>query len=326
MIAEGSKLFLLLGIAGVVGYLAQRTGLCMVRGVAQFREGQPMLMLAMLLCGICIWAIVPLANVWGLNIPLVRYQWHSYFALGGVLFGLGTATNGGCAVSTLGKFARGDMHMVATMLGWIVGWCLWAAWVPDSFQAIQIEATSTLTTSLELIVLAVATLWALAHSSEDRKLWLSIMGIGLLSGFLFMLQPHWSPSSLLQGIANASVHDMHNAWPDTGRFLVMLALLTGMLIAAWLSHRFVWQPIATLRLLLHLTAGTAMGLGAAMAMGGNDAQLLLGMPSFSPAGILTVIFMLLGIYLGTLLGRPLVRVGVNLGTMLFGRSGHNPHS
>jgi len=40
-----------------------------------------------------------------------------------------------------------------------------------------------------------------------------------------------------------------------------------------------------------------MGIGAAIASGGNDSQLLLGLPSLSPAGVTTIFFMLCGIAL-----------------------------
>ena len=301
MLEEWLRLFILLWVAGVIGYLAQRTGLCMIRGVMQFREGQPMLILAMLLCGICVWAIAPVAISLGLTFPLVRYDWHYSIALGGLIFGLGTAANGGCAVSTMSRLTRGDMHMLATMLGWVIGWCMWALWVPSSFKPTQLGTISTFSIIIEVVLLAIATIWAMTHSSEGRKLWLSIMAIGLLSGILFMLQPHWSPSSLLQHVASATLHDNQNSWPSYDRYMIVLALLVGMITAAWLSRRFVWKPLYIGLIVLHLVCGTAMGIGASLALGGNDTQLLLALPGFSPAGILAVIFMLMGIYCGILL-------------------------
>ena len=41
-----------------------------------------------------------------------------------------------------------------------------------------------------------------------------------------------------------------------------------------------------------------MGVGGALALGGNDSQLLLSLPTFSPAGGLAVAGMLLGIWIG----------------------------
>jgi len=45
-------------------------------------------------------------------------------------------------------------------------------------------------------------------------------------------------------------------------------------------------------------AGTCMGVGASLALGGNDSQLLLALPTLSPGGITSVVGMLTGIWLG----------------------------
>ena len=41
-----------------------------------------------------------------------------------------------------------------------------------------------------------------------------------------------------------------------------------------------------------------MGMGASLAVGGNDSQLLLALPAFSPAGFVAVFSMLVGIWAG----------------------------
>ena len=143
MIETWLKLTLLMSVAGIIGYLAQRSGLCMIRGVMELRAGRPTLLLAMLLCGVCVWAFVPLAGYWHINIPHVRYEWHVLFALGGLIFGLGTSANGGCSVSTMSRLARGDFHMLATIMGWIVGWCLWVAVSPSNSHIISLRASHT---------------------------------------------------------------------------------------------------------------------------------------------------------------------------------------
>ena len=48
--------------------------------------------------------------------------------------------------------------------------------------------------------------------------------------------------------------------------------------------------------LRHSSAGVLMGIGAALAGGGNDSQLLLALPSLSFAGLATVLSILCGIY------------------------------
>jgi len=313
MIDPWLKLTLLLSVAVIIGYLAQRTGLCMIRGVTEFRAGKPTLLLAMLSCGFCVWLYAPVAAVVGIDIPYIRYDWHIVFALGGLIFGLGTSANGGCSVSTMSRLARGDLHMIATVTGWVVGWCLWLSWPFAYGRVTQLDTVSLPMIVVGFVIWLGVAYWAIRHSSASRRLWLTIMVIGLLAGLMFLLQPKWPPSDLVQHLASATLHKQADAWPSTDRYLILLALLTGMLVAAWITRRFVWQRIYLQRMVLHLLAGTAMGLGASMAMGGNDTQLLLALPAASPAAMLAVVGMLTGIYIGIVMRQPLVRLGNYLG-------------
>ena len=314
MVDPWLKLTLLLSVAAVIGYLAQRTGLCMIRGVMELRAGRPTLLLALLLCGICGWAFVPLAAYWDIDIPHIRYEWHTLFIIGGLIFGFGTAANGGCSVSTMSRLARGDLHMLATISGWVIGWCVWLALSPTNRHIIPLGETPTLFIVGEVLLWAAVTLWAIKSSAASRRLWLLIMSIGLLSGLLFLLQPYWSPSDMVQHLANAVLHDQSRAWPGSERYLIVLALLFGMLVAAWIGRSFSLKRLSLKLLLMHLLAGTAMGVGASMVMGGNDLQLLLTLPAASPAALVTVLSMLTGIYLAILVRQPLqfVRKRLNI--------------
>jgi len=308
MIEPWLKLMLLMGVAGIIGYLAQRSGLCMIRGVTECRAGKPTLLLAMLTCGVCVWLFIPVAMLVNIDIPHVRYDWHFAFALGGLVFGLGTSANGGCTVSTISRLARGDLHMIATVLGWVIGWCLWLS-LPFSFAHMStLSAVSVPIIVVEFMIWLAVAYWAIKHSTASRRLWGTIMVIGLLAGVMFLLLPNWSPSDLVQGLASATLNDQVSAWPSRDRYLVLLALLAGMLIAAWIARCFTLQRIYLQRLVLHLVAGVAMGMGASMAMGGNDAQLLLALPAASPGAVLAILGMLVGIYIGIVLRQPLIRI------------------
>jgi hypothetical protein len=45
-------------------------------------------------------------------------------------------------------------------------------------------------------------------------------------------------------------------------------------------------------------AGACMGIGASLALGGNDSQLLLALPTLSPGGMTAILGMLIGIWSG----------------------------
>ncbi len=205
--------------------------------------------------------------------------------------------NQGCGVSTLSKLSRGSLQMPATLMGWIVGWCALASWHPD-FDRVELPPPSLLTYGVLAALSVTISLWALLGDQQRQKLWFGMMGIGLLAGFLFLFEPRWTPSGLLHDLSAALLHGENGRWPTPPRYFLLLALLSGMVLAAWHSRRFEFRPARWTVWLTHLLAGTLMGLGASLAMGGNDSQLLLALPAFSPADFLPVTCMLLGIAVG----------------------------
>lgn len=284
-------------LAVLLGYLAQSTGLCMVRGIKEWLGGNPMFMLAILLSGVWAWVAASTAIFMGNAPPFKVYEANVWFALGGLLFGLGTAFNQGCGVSTLSKLSRGNLQMLATLTGWIIGWCALANLEIDT--AVTELPAPSIPTYAALAILSVAiTVWALLGDKLRKKLWLGMMGIGLLASFLFLYEPGWTPSGLLHDLSAAVLHGESTRWPLSPRYYLLLALLGGMILAAWRIKQFDLRSPRWNVWLIHLLAGVLMGLGAALAMGGNDSQLLLALPAFSPSGFVTVVSMLIGIFLG----------------------------
>jgi hypothetical protein len=71
-------------------------------------------------------------GVWALVIPVLAFMpaagiglsgWSliGTAVLGGFLFGMGAAMNGGCAYSTMARFVDGDGKILATIIGFAVG-------------------------------------------------------------------------------------------------------------------------------------------------------------------------------------------------------------
>ena len=75
-------------------------------------------------------------------------------------------------------------------------------------------------------------------------------------------------------------------------------LILGMLLSALKAKTFEFKYDGYKICFKHLLAGICMGIGAAIANGGNDSQLLLALPGLSLAGFVTVFFMLIGIFIG----------------------------
>ncbi len=281
----------------ILGFLAQSTGLCMVRGVNEWRAGNKEFLLAILFSGILAWVASLFAHYTDIPLKFRTYQISAWFIFGGVLFGVGTAFNQGCGVSTLGKLARGDSNMIATIVGWLVGWTILAHWQPK-VDVMKNPLPDNITYLLLIIGSLALIIWAFLGSKQRQTLWFSMMGIGLLAGFIFLYEPKWPPSGLLNQLSNALTSGSEKNWPAIEQYLLFIALLLGMFLAAWRTNKFLFVPLNLKRWVEHLFAGTLMGIGASLAVGGNDSQLLLALPAFSPAGLGAVTGMLAGIWGG----------------------------
>ena len=60
-----------------------------------------------------------------------------------------------------------------------------------------------------------------------------------------------------------------------------------MILAAWRTKKFQIVKFSFCQSCSHFIAGIFMGLGASLALDGNDTQLLLALPALSPAGLLS---------------------------------------
>ncbi|MGF1786413.1 YeeE/YedE family protein [Photobacterium swingsii] len=284
-------------LALAVGYLAQRTGLCMVRGTHELWAKRPAFLLTILLCGFWFWLILPSDMTLPESFSHQRYSVTLTFLIGGFCFGLGASLNGGCSVSTISKLARGHYHMLATISGWVVGWCGLSS-LPLVLDYPAIPAVTTPSLSVVIVLFTLVALIFFIVPTERRAILLGIILFGVLASILTLLMPEWSPSQLLKDITAASIHNQHDRWPSLLRYLVILFLIIGMAFGAKKRLSLTEFTLRPTQLLKHLFAGCIMGIGASLALGGNDSQLLLALPSFSPAGAVSIVMMVVGISCG----------------------------
>lgn len=280
-----------------LGYLAQTTGLCMVRGVNEAFNGKPMFLIAILLSGSFAWLALFVMNFTTQESMFVPYQSTWYSALGGLLFGFGAAVNRGCGVSTISRLARGHVVMLATVFGWLIGWILFATFISKVEIDVYIITQEVHYIGLGLLSIILLIL-LFRFNKQNQKLWISMLSIGVMASLVFLYEPHWTPSGLLKDISLSVWYGNAKQWPSSERFLLMFGLVSGMVVAAILSKSFSFKFMTIKQLIRHLLAGLLMGIGAVLASGGNDTQLLLALPAFSPAGVVAVSCMVLGIYLG----------------------------
>jgi len=281
----------------ILGFLAQSIGLCMVRGVNEFKSGKPEFLLALLFSGVLAWIAMIYANYFGINTNFKTYEANIWFVIGGIIFGFGTAFNQGCGVSTLSKLSRGDSKMIFTIIGWIIGWTILAQWHPTT-NHIKLLFSKNITLGILVSISIALLIWAFTGDKKRQKLWLTMMTIGLIGGFVLLFDPNWTPSGLLHKISHALTSADKTLWPPMESYFIFLSLIAGMLAAAWRSKRFEIIKSNWKQWVLHLMAGTCMGIGASLALGGNDSQLLLALPTLSPGGITAIFGMLTGIWFG----------------------------
>lgn len=283
-----------------LGYLAQTTGLCMVKGVSEWKAGNKEFLLAILFSGALVWVTAHFSNLTGIPFNVKTHSLSAWFILGGVIFGIGTGLNRGCGISTLSRLTRGDARMLSTVLGWFIGWLIVAQLSLD-IHIIRDPLPGKVYYLPLIIVTLVITVWALVGDQKRKRLWFGMMGIGLISSFIYLYQPQWPASALLYQISQAWLNDDVNDWPSLEQYILFTGMLLGMFLAAWRTKMFIFVPSNLKHWIEHLFAGTLMGIGASLAMGGNSVQLLLAVPIFSPAGFGALAGMLLGVWIGLFL-------------------------
>lgn len=280
----------------LVGLLAHRVGICMVNAVRLTLSGQPSLLAAILMSGLWVGAYSVLANHNGWNQPFMRFDFHPIFAVGGFVFGIGASINQACSVSTLNQFARGNLSMLFAMAGWFVGWYIWDQFRTTfsiTFDYRQLPLLNQQFVNILFALSVLLTLLIILIFPKERERWLSVSAIGLLVSALFFIEPIWAPSRLVQDLGLSVVEG--KTVPSFYRIELAVMMLIGMWISVMIyrDKRFRWPTIP--KVIRHSFGGIMMGIGGAIALGGNDSQILMGMPSLSFGAMTAIAFMLLGI-------------------------------
>src|SRR5882672_3075109 len=111
-------------LAFVLGFAAHRASVCTVRAVAEIMSsGSGSILLSIGKSMLWVWSLmIPVfAFMPAAGIGLAGWSLTGIAVLGGFLFGMGAAMNGGCAYSTMARFVDGDGKMLGTIIGFAVG-------------------------------------------------------------------------------------------------------------------------------------------------------------------------------------------------------------
>lgn len=305
--------------AALIGFAAHRASLCNVRAVAELMTAGSAHMLWSLLQAVLWMATLTgvLVLVFGLvpqpgwvRVPL------PWAGMGGLLFGMGAAVNGGCSLSTLTRLADGELGMLAALAGFMAGVGSWLGVLAAAWPAglAQVSSPWLRWPQWAGVLLALLLVWALHKSwllwrlRRPQARWTALVlapayhlsvsaaVMGLAAGLLYATQGAWSYTNYLR---TEVLHALHAA-PPPSRWhgLLVLGLLGGMAVSARQRGSFRWRRPATAgHWLRHAGGGALMGTGAAMVPGGNDTLLLGGLPTMTLAALCAYLAMLLGIAL-----------------------------
>ncbi len=288
-------------LAYIIGYLAQSAGICLVRGVHLARAKKPSFLVAILLAGTWTWIALAIVDYTEGRHHYQLFPLQASFIIGGFIFGIGATINGACSIGTINQFARGNSTMLFTLCGWALGGIImlyFHQYLENDFSELAIPYGDPLKYSKShMMVLfslsVIGVVWVLFN--DNKKALLLIALLGVLSECIFLIEPQWTPSDFTIGISYAYFFDSV-ALPSFQRLAIFGFVILGMMAVAIRSKMFQLQLPKITSAGNSLFGGLLMGVGGFMALGGNDKQLLIMLPTFSLSSLLTLLSMLLGIY------------------------------
>ncbi len=307
-------------LAAVLGFAAHRASICTVRAVAELAaSGTGYILLgigkSVLWVGVVtipVFLLMPAASAGLGGWPLTGAA-----LIGGFVFGVGAAVNGACAFSTMARMADGEGGMLVAVAAFALG-VLGLVTVIDWRLIEPPSAAPALVGSLpawSLLVGALALVpWGIY---EAARLWRTRPAGPRVRALALAPQYRLSSAAMLIGVAGAAIVLIYGStsytvtvqqiveglrgtrgFPATERWLLMLAILAGMLLSTLQrgSFRLDWRPRRIW--LRHLGGGLLMGMGVVLTPGGNDALVLYGIPSLSPHALPAYLVMVAGVALG----------------------------
>ena len=310
--------------AVILGFSVHRASICSVRAVAEVIHSRTWFIFASIGKTV-LWIIVVTVPIFYLIPETVTYLrgWPFTVAAlaGGFAFGVGAGINGACAYSTMTRMVDGEGRMLVAVMGCALGIFLFINLAGGNWVARPAPASAGIAPllNLGLVVALVPIAWAVY---EAIRLWRTRSRDRRLHELVLASQYRLSTTALVAGLAGASIFLLSGSpgysttfqfviegalgtkpWPTAGRWLLVLAVLFGMLLSTILNGRFRldWRPRANW--LRNLAGGILMGFGVGLAPGGNDALILYGIPSFSPHAIPAYAAMATGIASALLLMR-----------------------
>lgn len=288
----GAAVFALsLVLAAAVGFAVARGGICAVRAIDGMVNGRGAeLFVGFLKCSVWVLAVT-LALAWSL-VPDARLAfgyplgWEA--AAGGFVFGLGAATNGGCAFSTVSDLGAGDLAAPAAFVGIGFGFFFHGQYVaPVLLMRVPSPSPLIRPEPWSVALLLAAAAWAAFETrallrqprGRRQEIGAAMAAIGVAGGVLYALHGPWVYTvALAEGAAWAA-----RVGPAPSALVPSLfaALAAGAALSAWTRGRFALRPPGAVAAARRFAGGAMMGAGATLVPGGNDVLIMHALPGLA---------------------------------------------
>jgi uncharacterized membrane protein YedE/YeeE len=321
-------------LAAVIGFAVHRASLCNVKAVAELLTSKRAHMLGSFLKTM-LWVIAVTFVIEFFFHPVSAKPLHFWgfsplALIGGFVFGVGAAVNGGCALGTLGRLGSGELRMLFTLLGLMTGmvaggYAQVRQWLPEPEGVdfgLSIRPILAIVVTAMLFLWALWELWRLWRKRDPEATWreqvlspgyrlsTAALLLGVANGVLFVLFGSWAYTRTARSAVNHVV--MGRPGPSLLYWLLFAALLGGVLLSSLTNKRFALDPRFRLDWLLNLLGGFLMGFGVTLAPGGNDVLILHSIPGGSPHALPTYGALLVGTAAGLIVIRGLGGAAVRI--------------
>jgi hypothetical protein len=316
-------------LAAILGFAAHRASICTVRAVAEFTHSGTGYMFASIVKS-ALWVFAITVPVF-LLLPqtatgLAGWQLTLTAMFGGLLFGIGAGVNGACAYATMARMVDGEIGMLLTVFGFVLGVLIFVALLgtgtivrpapaPSQIPGVMAVAPYVVAVLLMLVVYEFVRIWRSREAGSTLgvlvcapayRLSTAALLMGVAGGLIFLIFGSAGYTTTFQQVIEA--HAGTRPMPAYGRWFVVGAVLFGMFASTWQrgSFRIDWRPRWSW--LRNIFGGILMGLGCALLPGGNDALILYGIPGLSPHALPAYAALLLGIFVALLTMRAVFSV------------------
>lgn len=299
-------------LAFVLGFSAYRASICTVAAVAEVMSSRTARVF-LSFAKVVLWVLLVngLLVLWmpDLARPAKPHPGIQMALIGGFVFGIGAAINGGCSFSTISKIAQGNIHMALTLPAFVLGVLAGAA-VLSRMDIVADPVTPWLSERARLVLLAALGLWGLR---EIVKIIVpNLRGDGLWQG-LTAGRYRLSTGAAIVGICSGGIYAIHGRWAYSSQVVdgfverpgvqsasgevaiwLFLALLSGAITAAVIKRQFSFSFESGMWV-RNVIGGFLMGGGAMIVPGGNAALILQDLPSLSLHALFAYLAMVAGI-------------------------------